>query len=230
VPGAEDTTMVGMRILLVEDEHAIAEPLIEGLTREGFEVTHVDNGADALAAPEPDLVLLDLRLPDIDGFDVARELRGRSRVPIIMITARGEEVDIVVGLEIGADDYLVKPFGFRQLLARIRAVSRRSDGAAAPSETLAVGPLQVDVPARLARLDGRELELTPREFELLALLASRPGVVVERDAIFRELWGGEWYGSPKAIDVHVAALRRKLGDPAWIETSRSVGFRLRDPG
>ena len=230
MPGAEDTTMVGMRILLVEDEHAIAEPLIEGLTREGFEVTHVDNGADALAAPEPDLVLLDLRLPDIDGFDVARELRGRSRVPIIMITARGEEVDIVVGLEIGADDYLVKPFGFRQLLARIRAVSRRSDGAAAPSETLAVGPLQVDVPARLARLDGRELELTPREFELLALLASRPGVVVERDAIFRELWGGEWYGSPKAIDVHVAALRRKLGDPAWIETSRSVGFRLRDPG
>jgi len=230
VPGAEDTTMVGMRILLVEDEHAIAEPLVEGLTREGFEVTHVDNGADALAAPEPDLVLLDLRLPDIDGFDVARELRGRSRVPIIMITARGEEVDIVVGLEIGADDYLVKPFGFRQLLARIRAVSRRSDGAAAPAETLVVGPLQVDVPARLARLDGRELELTPREFELLALLASRPGVVVEREAIFRELWGGEWYGSPKAIDVHVAALRRKLGDPAWIETSRSVGFRLRDPG
>ena len=230
MPGAEDTTMVGMRILLVEDEHAIAEPLIEGLTREGFEVTHVDNGADALAAPEPDLVLLDLRLPDIDGFDVARELRGRSRVPIIMITARGEEVDIVVGLEIGADDYLVKPFGFRQLLARIRAVSRRSDGAAAPAETLVVGPLQVDVPARLARLDGRELELTPREFELLALLASRPGVVVEREAIFRELWGGEWYGSPKAIDVHVAALRRKLGDPAWIETSRSVGFRLREPG
>ena len=230
MPGAEDTTMVGMRILLVEDEHAIAEPLVEGLTREGFEVTHVDNGADALAAPEPDLVLLDLRLPDIDGFDVARELRGRSRVPIIMITARGEEVDIVVGLEIGADDYLVKPFGFRQLLARIRAVSRRSDGAAAPAETLVVGPLQVDVPARLARLDGRELELTPREFELLALLASRPGVVVEREAIFRELWGGEWYGSPKAIDVHVAALRRKLGDPAWIETSRSVGFRLRDPG
>ena len=230
MPGAEDTTMVGMRILLVEDEHAIAEPLVEGLTREGFEVTHVDNGADALAAPEPDLVLLDLRLPDIDGFDVARELRGRSRVPIIMITARGEEVDIVVGLEIGADDYLVKPFGFRQLLARIRAVSRRSDGAAAPYETLVVGPLQVDVPARLARLDGRELELTPREFELLALLASRPGVVVEREAIFRELWGGEWYGSQKAIDVHVAALRRKLGDPAWIETSRSVGFRLRDPG
>jgi two-component system response regulator RegX3 len=221
--------MVGMRILLVEDEHAIAEPLIEGLEREGFAVTHVDNGADALAAPEPDLVLLDLRLPDIDGFDVARELRRRSRVPIIMVTARGEEVDVVVGLEIGADDYLVKPFGFRQLLARIRAVARRADAAPAPHD-LTVGRLVVDVPARLARLEGRELDLTPREFELLALLAARAGTVVERDAIFREVWGGDWYGSPKAIDVHVAGLRRKLGDPRWIEASRAVGFRLRDPG
>jgi two-component system, OmpR family, response regulator RegX3 len=221
--------MVGMRILLVEDEHAIAEPLIEGLEREGFAVTHVDNGADALAAPEPDLVLLDLRLPDIDGFDVARELRRRSRVPIIMVTARGEEVDVVVGLEIGADDYLVKPFGFRQLLARIRAVARRADATPAPDD-LTVGRLVVDVPARLARLEGRELDLTPREFELLALLAARAGTVVERDAIFREVWGGDWYGSPKAIDVHVAGLRRKLGDPRWIEASRAVGFRLRDPG
>ncbi len=219
-----------MRILLVEDEHAIAEPLVEGLEREGFSVTHVDNGADALAAPEPDLVLLDLRLPDIDGFDVARELRSRSRVPIIMMTARSEEIDIVVGLEIGADDYLVKPFGFRQLLARIRAVTRRTDAAPESADGLVVGRLVVDVPARLARLEGRELDLTPREFELIALLASRPGVVVERDAIFREVWGGEWFGSPKTIDVHVAALRRKLGDARWIETSRSVGFRLRDPG
>jgi two-component system response regulator RegX3 len=219
-----------MRILLVEDEHAIAEPLVEGLEREGFSVTHVDNGADALAAPEPDLVLLDLRLPDIDGFDVARELRGRSRVPIIMMTARSEEIDIVVGLEIGADDYLVKPFGFRQLLARIRAVTRRTDAVPETGDGLVVGRLVVDVPARLAHLEGRELDLTPREFELIALLASRPGVVVDRDAIFREVWGGEWFGSPKTIDVHVAALRRKLGDARWIETSRSVGFRLRDPG
>jgi two-component system, OmpR family, response regulator RegX3 len=219
-----------MRIRLVEDEHAIAEPLVEGLQREGFSVTHVDNGADALAAPEPDLVLLDLRLPDIDGFDVARELRGRSRVPIIMMTARSEEIDIVVGLEIGADDYLVKPFGFRQLLARIRAVTRRTDAVPETGDGLVVGRLVVDVPARLAHLGGRELDLTPREFELIALLASRPGVVVERDAIFREVWGGEWFGSPKTIDVHVAALRRKLGDARWIETSRSVGFRLRDPG
>jgi DNA-binding response OmpR family regulator len=222
--------MVGMRILLVEDEHAIAEPLVQGLRREGFEVTHVETGADALAAPEHDLVLLDLRLPDVDGFDVARELRSRSRVPIIMTTARGEEVDIVVGLEIGADDYIVKPFGFRQLLARIRAVSRRAEGPPASGDELAVGRLVVDVPARLARLEGRELDLTPREFDVLALLAARAGTVVERDAIFREVWGGDWYGSPKAIDVHVAGLRRKLGDPRWIEASRAVGFRLRDPG
>jgi DNA-binding response OmpR family regulator len=218
-----------MRILLVEDEHAIAEPLIEGLEREGFTVAHVATGGEALAAPEPDLVLLDLRLPDIDGFDVAREIRGRSRVPIIMMTARGEEVDIVVGLEIGADDYIVKPFGFRQLLARIRAVTRRVDAPVAAGDGLAVGRLTVDVPARLARLGDEELELTPKEFDLIALLASRPGVVVERDRIFREVWGGEWYGSPKTIDVHIGALRRKLGDPRWIETSRSVGFRLRDP-
>jgi two-component system response regulator RegX3 len=230
VPGGEDPNNGRMRILLVEDEHAIAEPLVEGLEREGFSVTHVDNGADALAAPEPDLVLLDLRLPDIDGFDVARELRSRSRVPIIMMTARSEEIDIVVGLEIGADDYLVKPFGFRQLLARIRAVTRRTDAAPEAGDGLVVGRLAVDVPARLARLEGRELDLTPREFDLIALLASRPGVVVERDTIFREIWGGEWFGSPKTIDVHVAALRRKLGDARWIETSRSVGFRLRDPG
>ena len=230
MPGGEDPNNGRMRILLVEDEHAIAEPLVEGLEREGFSVTHVDNGADALAAPEPDLVLLDLRLPDIDGFDVARELRSRSRVPIIMMTARSEEIDIVVGLEIGADDYLVKPFGFRQLLARIRAVTRRTDAAPEAGDGLVVGRLAVDVPARLASLEGRELDLTPREFDLIALLASRPGVVVERDAIFREIWGGEWFGSPKTIDVHVAALRRKLGDARWIETSRSVGFRLRDPG
>jgi DNA-binding response OmpR family regulator len=219
-----------MHILLVEDEYAIAEPLIEGLEREGFTVAHVATGADALSAPEADLVLLDLRLPDIDGFDVAREIRGRSRVPIIMMTARGEEVDIVVGLEIGADDYIVKPFGFRQLLARIRAVTRRTDAAATDDGGgLAVGRLTVDVPARLARLGDEELELTPKEFDLIALLASRPGVVVERERIFREVWGGEWFGSPKTIDVHIGALRRKLGDPRWIETSRSVGFRLRDP-
>jgi two-component system response regulator RegX3 len=217
-----------VRILIVEDEDAIAVPLAEGLEREGFEVERVATGAGALAAGEPDLVLLDLRLPDMDGLDVCRELRARSAVPIIVVTAKGEEVDRVVGLEVGADDYVVKPFGLRELVARIRAVSRRSrprgdeaDGA------VTVGSLSVDARAHRATLDGEDVPLTAKEFALLALLASDPGAVVSRDRILAEVWNTTWYGSAKTIDVHVASLRRKLGDPGWIETVRGVGLRLR---
>ena len=217
-----------MRILVVEDEDAIAEPLTDGLRREGFEVERAASGAEALAAPIPDLVLLDLRLPDIDGLTVCRELRTRSSVPIIIITAKGEEVDRVVGLEMGADDYVVKPFGFRELLARIRAVTRRSSAAAARSATT-VGALSIDAAARRAALDGRELDLTPKEFDLLFLLASEAGTVVSKRRIFEEVWGNTWYGGTKTIDVHVASLRRKLGDPSWIETVRGVGLRLDAP-
>ena len=217
-----------MRILLVEDEDAIAEPLAEGLLREGFAVERAATGAEALAAEESDLVLLDLRLPDIDGLSVCRELRARSDVPIIMITAKGEEIDKVVGLEMGADDYLVKPFGFRELLARIRAVSRRSAVPTRPA-ALRVGGLLIDPPARTATLDDRTLELTPKEFDLLALLARDPGTVVSKQTILEEVWQTTWYGSAKTIDVHVASLRRKLGDPGWIETVRGVGLRLRVP-
>ena len=217
-----------MRLLIVEDEDAIAIPLAEGLRREGFDVTRVATGAEALAAPEADLVLLDLRLPDLDGFEVCRQLRARSDVPIIIVTARGEEVDRVVGLELGADDYLVKPFGFRELLARIRAVSRRTS----PREPgrdqglLTVGALELDLRSRRVTLRGGELALTPKEFDLLALLAREPGTVVDRQRILREVWNTTWYGGAKTIDVHVGALRRKLGDPAWIETVRGVGLRL----
>ena len=144
----------GMHLLVVEDEDAIAEPLVEGLRNEGFEVTRVATGEEALAAPPVDLVLLDVRLPDIDGFAVCRELRARSDVPIIMVTAKGEEIDRVVGLELGADDYVVKPFGLRELVARIRAVARRGPGRAPRNETLTVGALEVDVPARRATLAG----------------------------------------------------------------------------
>ncbi len=217
-----------MRILVVEDEDAIAEPLTDGLRREGFEIERAASGAEALAAPIPDLVLLDLRLPDIDGLTVCRELRTRSSVPIIIITAKGEEVDRVVGLEMGADDYVVKPFGFRELLARIRAVTRRSSAAAARSATT-VGALSIDAAARRAALDGRELDLTPKEFDLLFLLASEAGTVVSKRRIFEEVWGNTWYGGTKTIDVHVASLRRKLGDPSWIETVRGVGLRLDAP-
>ena len=216
-----------MHLLVVEDEDAIAEPLVEGLRNEGFEVTRAATGEEALAAPPVDFVLLDVRLPDIDGFSVCRELRARSDVPIIMVTAKGEEIDRVVGLELGADDYVVKPFGLRELVARIRAVSRRGPARRHGHETLSVGALEVDVPARRATLAGRELGLTVKEFDLLALLASDPDVVVDRPRILREVWGTTWYGSSKTVDVHVASLRKKLGDPTLVETVRGVGLRLR---
>jgi two-component system, OmpR family, response regulator RegX3 len=215
-----------VRVLIVEDEDAIAEPLAEGLRREGFDVDRVATGAEALAATQADVVLLDLRLPDRDGFDVCRELRSRSGVPIIVVTARGEEADRVVGLELGADDYVVKPFGLRELIARIRAVTRRARGEHAGA-IVRIGELQVDSRARRATLFGCELELTQKEFDLLAALSRDPGAVLSRRRLLEDVWDTSWYGSSKTIDVHVAALRRKLGDPSWIETVRGVGFRLR---
>jgi DNA-binding response OmpR family regulator len=218
-----------MHILVVEDEDAIADPLVVGLRREGYDVSRVATGEGALEASSADLVLLDLRLPDLDGLDVCRRLRERSRVPIIVLTARGEEADRVVGLELGADDYVVKPYGLRELIARIRAVMRRTaslDNAGGP---MRVGELDVDERARRATLAGRELELTPKEFDLLAALARDPGAALTRRRLLAEVWDTSWYGSSKTIDVHVAALRRKLGDPGWIETVRGVGFRLRMP-
>jgi len=214
-----------MDILLVEDEDAIAGPLAAGLRREGFAVSRVATGRDALDAPPPDLVLLDLRLPDLDGIEVCRELRSRSRVPIIVVSARGEEVDRVVGLELGADDYVVKPFGFRELLARIRAVMRRAAGSS-DEDVLRAGALEIDLRARRATLADRELALTTKELDLLALLASDAGAVVERERLLREVWKTEWFGPTKTVDVHVASLRKKLGDPGWIETVRGIGLRL----
>jgi DNA-binding response OmpR family regulator len=218
-----------MHILVVEDEDAIADPLVVGLRREGYDVSRVATGEGALEASSADLVLLDLRLPDLDGLDVCRRLRERSRVPIIVLTARGEEADRVVGLELGADDYVVKPYGLRELIARIRAVMRRTASVGNPGGPLQVGELEVDERARRATLGGRELELTPKEFDLLAALARDPGAALSRQRLLAEVWETSWYGSSKTIDVHVAALRRKLGDPSWIETVRGIGFRLRVP-
>jgi two-component system, OmpR family, response regulator RegX3 len=225
--GRRDTRCV--HILVVEDEDAIADPLVAGLKREGYDVSRVGTGADALEASPGDLVLLDLRLPDIDGLDVCRQLRERSHVPVIVLTARGEEADRVVGLELGADDYVVKPYGLRELIARIRAVMRRAASSGGTEGPLRAGELEVDERSRRATLDGRTLDLTPKEFELLAALARDPGAAVSRQRLLAEVWQTSWYGSSKTIDVHVAALRRKLGDPGWIETVRGVGFRLRMP-
>jgi len=214
-----------MDILLVEDENAIAEPLEAGLRREGFRVERVATGAAALAAERADLVLLDLRLPDIDGTEVCRVLRSRSDVPIIIVTAKGEEVDRVVGLELGADDYVVKPFGFRELLARIRAVLRRTRPDTM-SGRLVAGGLVVDLPSRRATLEGVDLALTPKEFDLLALLVERAGEAVSRDEIMTTVWDENWWGSTKTLDTHVGWLRRKLGDPPVLTTVRGVGFRF----
>jgi DNA-binding response OmpR family regulator len=220
-----------MRVLLVEDDQAIATPLVRGLEREGFHVRHCDRGGDALAAlgdEASDVVLLDLGLPDVDGFDLCREVRARSDVPIIVVTARGDEVDRVVGLELGADDYVVKPFGLRELVARIRAVSRRA--MVRPESDDEAGRLHVDRRTRRVVVDGAEVSLTPKEFDLLALLADDPGAVYGRQQILDEVWDPHWYGPTKTLDVHIGSLRRKLGDARWIETVRGVGYRLGEDG
>ncbi|MEI6724673.1 MAG: response regulator transcription factor [Actinomycetes bacterium] len=219
-----------MRLLVVEDDPTIAEPLRRGLMREGFDVDLAGTGADALAAGECDLVLLDLGLPDIDGRDVCRQLRARSGIPIIVVTARGDEIDRVILLELGADDYVVKPFGFRELLARIRAVLRRTSGGPPTAQTDAridAGLLQIDTRTRNVTYDGRPVALTPKEHDLLVYLARDPDVVHTREQIIENVWDDNWWGSTKTLDVHVASLRKKLA-PETIETVRGVGFRFVD--
>jgi DNA-binding response OmpR family regulator len=236
--------MAGRRtILMVEDEASITEPLAEALDREGFATRVAGTVADAISAAEedmPDLVLLDVMLPDGSGYDVARRLREHSKVPIIMLTARGEETDRIVGLELGADDYIVKPFSAREVAARIRAVLRRA-GDTAPTISAAgaeagaggpleVGPVHLDRARRAVSMGGNDLDLTRKEFELLALLMSEAGTVISRERLIDEVWDVNWFGSTKTLDVHVSSLRRKLGDdsadPRFIHTVRGVGFRF----
>ena len=217
-------------MLLVEDDDAIASSIIAGLFSAGMIVRRVSRGEDALRAEMPDVVLLDIGLPDIDGFEVCRRLRLTSQVPVIMLTARDEELDRVFGLEIGADDYVTKPFGLRELTARIRAVTRRTiNSAEAKQEPLQVGALSIDRQTRRAVLAGGEISLTTKEFDLLAYLAERPGIVHRRTDILESVWDTNWYGPTKTLDAHVAAVRKKLGDPRWIEAVRGVGFRFEAP-
>ena len=221
-----------MRVLLVEDDAAIAQALREGLVRYGYSVEWVSTGARALAAAPPDLVLLDLGLPDMDGLDVCRRLRESSDVPIVVITARADEVDTVVGLEVGADDYVAKPFGVRELVARLRAVTRRyrpssrAEGADAQPELQAIGDVELDRRARRVFRSGVEIGLAPKEFDLLAVLMEQPGVVLTREKLIEAVWDENWFGSTRTLDVHVAALRRKLGHSLRLSTVRGVGFRI----
>jgi two-component system, OmpR family, response regulator RegX3 len=225
-------------VLLVEDEPSIAEPLAEAIAREGFETKVAGTVAESLALAaqiEPDLVLLDVMLPDGSGFDVCRELRQRSQVPIIMLTARGEEADRVIGLELGADDYVVKPFSAREVVARIRAVLRRTEASPGRDEArpIEIGEVRLDPAKREATKDGEVLELSRKEFELLQLLMQNAGSVVTREQAFEDVWDTNWFGSTKTLDVHVSGLRRKLGDdssePRFLHTVRGVGFRFASP-
>jgi two-component system response regulator RegX3 len=224
-------------VLLVEDETSITEPLAEALGREGFDTQVTATAAESLelaARLEPDLVLLDVMLPDGSGFDVCRELRRRSQVPIIMLTARGEEADRIVGLELGADDYVVKPFSAREVVARIRAVLRRTDTPVQRDDKpIEVGELRLDPARREVSKDGDVLELSRKEFELLHLLMQNAGSVVTREQAIEEVWDTNWFGSTKTLDVHVSGLRRKLGDdssePRFLHTVRGVGFRFSSP-
>jgi DNA-binding response OmpR family regulator len=224
------------RILLVEDEASISEPLTSALEREGFAPVVARTAAEALELADrtrPDVILLDLMLPDGDGRDVCREIRKESNVPIIMLTARGTEVDRIVGLEIGADDYVVKPFSSGELIARIRAVLRRTDVNARAGAKASIGGLELDESSRRASMDGEPLELSRKEFDLLAELVRSAGSVVTREQLMAEVWDENWFGSTKTLDVHVGALRKKLGDdsndPLYLHTVRGVGFRFAAP-
>lgn len=226
-------------ILLVDDEPMIIDSLSYSLRREGFEVTTATDGNQALStfeAMRPDLVVLDIRLPGIDGLEVCRRLRAQSPVPIIMLTALGNEMDRVVGLEVGADDYLPKPFSFRELLARIRSMLRRVDldqQHPGKTEAMQVGPLRLDLTSRRVYKADKELQLSSREFDLLALLMSQAGRAVSREELISKIWGVDWPGDPRTLEVHIRWLRLKIEDdpttPRFVQTVRGYGYRFIGP-
>ncbi|GGV08030.1 DNA-binding response regulator [Streptomyces spectabilis] len=228
-----------MRLLLVEDDDHVAAALSAVLARHGFAVTHARNGEEALQALLPGeaapfgVVLLDLGLPDQDGYEVCGKIRKRTRTPVIMVTARADVRSRIHGLNLGADDYVVKPYDTGELIARIHAVTRRpsaAEAAAAPAETeLRLGNVRIELPTRQVSVDGAKVQLTRKEFDLLALLAQRPGVVFRREQIISEVWRTSWEGTGRTLEVHVASLRAKLHMPALIETVRGVGYRLVAP-
>lgn len=238
-----------MRLLLVEDDDHVAAALSAVLARHGFEVVHARSGEEALRAllPADDhepgkpgqspkspfaVVLLDLGLPDQDGYEVCGKIRKRTTTPVIMVTARADVRSRIHGLNLGADDYVVKPYDTGELLARIHAVSRRTgpDDLADPlDESLSLGPVRIELPTRQVSVAGQSVQLTRKEFDLLALLAQRPGVVFRREQIISEVWRTSWEGTGRTLEVHVASLRSKLRMPALIETVRGVGYRLVAP-
>jgi DNA-binding response OmpR family regulator len=219
------------RVLVVDDEPMVRDVLARYLKRSGFEVDSAPDGELALAAFEahrPDLVLLDLMLPRVDGFEVFRRIRARSQSPVIMITARGQTTDRIVGLEVGADDYISKPFSPRELVARMKAVLRRTEEQA-EHDSLVLGDVILEPDAREVTVAGRRVELTGKEFDLLAWLLEHPGIVFSRDHLLDRVWGMSYAGGTRTVDVHVAQVRRKLGRPDLIRTIRGSGYKAVSP-
>jgi two-component system, OmpR family, response regulator RegX3 len=226
--------MAKPRVLVIENEESISEPLAEALEREGFAAEVAESatrGMEMFRARSPELVLLDVMLPDGDGREVLRDIRAISRVPVVMLTARGEESDKIVGLELGADDYVTKPFSAKELVARMRAVLRRT-AASPPAQgsSLELGGVAMNLDTRTVTLNGAALDLTLKEFELLRMLMEQAGRVITREDLIDEVWDTNWFGPTKTLDVHVSSLRKKLGDdtaaPRYIHTARGVGFRF----
>jgi DNA-binding response OmpR family regulator len=218
-----------VKVLLVEDDASIAQSVVASLSNAGMSVEHVataQGAIDAVAREVPDVVLMDLGLPDMDGLDASKIIRESSSVPIIIVSARGDELDRVLGLELGADDYVVKPFSQRELVARIRAVVRRGADSQALAPVVSDSRIVVDERSHTATLDGVEVALTAKEFDLLAYLSSEPGTVFRRNDILEHVWDTNWYGTTKTLDAHIASIRKKLGSPDWIQSVRGVGFKF----
>jgi DNA-binding response OmpR family regulator len=232
--------MANPTILLIEDDENISDPLIFGLQKDNLNVVLAANGAlglDLARREHPDLILLDVMLPDMDGFTICQTLRKESDTPILMLTARGQEMDRVLGLELGADDYIVKPFNYRELLARIHAALRRREidrsAAASSGNRLSIGELTLDRTAHQVWRGKRLVELTPREFDLLGVLMEHVGQAIARHDLLDQVWGKDWVGDPRTLDVHIRGIREKLEEDAlptgYIETVRSYGYRFVDP-
>jgi DNA-binding response OmpR family regulator len=225
IPAPRSGECAVWRILVVDSNAEEAEALVRGLKRHGHEVESAASGSAALQSyAGADLVLIDLELPDLDGLEVCRSIRSTCDVPVIAVTARGSELDRVLGLQAGADDYLVKPYGFRELMARMEAVMRRVRTAVPATKVVSHGPLRIDADSREVTLHGRAVDVTRKEFDLLYMLASNPDTVIPRKRLIHQIWGDSW--SRRTVDTHVSSLRGKLGGSGWIITVRGVGFRF----